>query len=244
MFRLGTRGVLRVERWGEWDGWLAHGFSTRATGDFLRWPSDSKIAAVFQAGRCGTAMLRQVHSGRWVRADAPWGQARPKADAVGSATPGVLMGVRTADCLPVLLVAPRSRAVAAVHAGWRGTVAGVLPRAVQGLTADLGARPGEIEAAVGPGIGTCCFEVGEEVASQFPDHCVADGCGRPHVDLAAALEGQLADCGVPTVMTARLCTHCDVERFFSHRAEAGRTGRMLSVVGLKPASRRSRQWSR
>ena len=244
MFRLGTRGILRVERWDGWDGWLAHGFSTRATGDFLRWPSDSEIASVFQAGRCGTAMLRQVHSGHWVRADAPWGAARPEADAVGSGTPGVLLGVRTADCLPVLLVAPRSRAVAAVHAGWRGTVAGVLPRAVQGLTVDLGARPQEIEAAVGPGIGACCFEVGEEVASQFPERCVADDGGKPHVDLAAALEGQLADCGVRMVMTARLCTHCDVERFFSHRAEAGRTGRMLSVVGLKQASRRSRRWPR
>ena len=174
----------------------------------------------------------------------PLGPARPEADAVGSATPGVLLGVRTADCLPVLLVAPRSRAVAAVHAGWRGTVAGVLPRAVQGLTADLGARPREVEAAVGPGIGACCFEVGEEVASQFPERCVADDGAKPHVDLAAALEGQLADCGVRMVMTARLCTHCEVERFFSHRAEAGRTGRMLSVVGLKPASRRSRQWPR
>ncbi len=222
-----------MARWDRWDLWLVHGFSTRATGDFLDWPTDGDVAGAFGAGPCGTAMLRQVHAGRWVRADAPWGSERPRADAVISNRPGVLAGVRTADCFPVLLADPRTRSVAAVHAGWRGTVAGVLPRAVRGLEREFGARPADIEAAIGPGIGPCCFEVGEEVASRFPARCVKRGNRKPHVDLASALKGQLAGSGVRTAAVAGLCTSCNLGRFYSYRAEGAGTGRMLSVVGLR-----------
>ena len=233
MFQRCASGILRVESWNDWSDWLVHGFSTRDTGDFLEWPVDSAIARTFGADGCGTAMLQQVHSGNWVRADRSWGTARPEADAVGTATPGVLVGVRTADCLPVLLVAHRSRAVAAVHAGWRGTVAKVLPRAVRRLCGEFGAGEDEIGAAIGPGIGVCCFEVGEEVASQFPARFVRRGQGKPRVDLASALEAQLRACGVQETVNARLCTCCDTTGFFSHRGEAGRTGRMLSVAAVR-----------
>ena len=237
MFRPDGRDILRVERWEDWGDWLVHGFSTRATGDFLEWPSDREVSGVFGAGHCGTAMLRQVHSNRWVRADKAWGTDRPEADAVGTQKTGVLVGVRTADCLPVLLVDPRGRSVAAVHAGWRGTVSGVLPGAVRGLTEAFGTRVSDIDAAVGPGIGVCCFEVGMEVAARFPEGCVQQGEGRPRVDLAVALEAQLASCGVRRCAVARMCTNCGNERFFSHRAESGRAGRMLSVAGLRPRAR-------
>jgi len=135
MFRESEQGVLRVAAWDR-HRWLVHGFSTRATGDFFDWPGDAEIAAAFGTQGCGTATLRQVHSGRWVRADAPWGGKRPEADAVLTDRPGVLVGVRTADCLPVLLVDPATRSVAAVHAGWRGVVAGIVPNAVRALQAE------------------------------------------------------------------------------------------------------------
>ena len=232
MYGLAARGVLRCASWHCYP-WLAHGFSTRVTGDFLDWPADGDIAARFGEGPCGTAMLRQVHSRDYVRADRPWGPDRPAADAVLTDRPGVLVGVRTADCLPVLLADPRTRSVAAVHAGWRGAAAGVLPTAVNALAVEYGARPAEIEAAIGPGIGVCCFEVGEEVAGRFSERFVDRQRVRPHVDLASALEAQLARCGVARCETIRECTSCRLDRYFSHRAERGRTGRMLAVIGVR-----------
>ncbi len=232
MFRADRRGVLRVEGWERWN-WLVHGFSTRETGDFLNWPPDGEIMAAFEADLAGTAMLRQVHSRRCVRADRPWSGDRPEADAVCTDRAGVLVGVRTADCIPILLADPRRRAVAAVHAGWRGVAAGVLPGAVQTMVSEYGSAPAGIEAAIGPGIGACCFEVGDEVADQFSSDFVDRSPARPHVDLVAALESQLTDFGVESVAVARQCTSCDLDRYFSHRAEHGITGRMLAVVGRR-----------
>ncbi len=225
-------GVLRVSRWADWD-WLVHGFSTRSTGDFLDWPSDDVISERFGAVSCGTAMLRQVHSGRCVRADQAWGGDRPEADAVCTNRPRVLVGVRTADCLPVLLVDPRSRTVAAVHAGWRGVVARVLLNALESLESEYGCNAGDIEAAIGPGIGPCCFEVGEDVASRFSGEFVDHSGSKPHVDLAAVLRAQLSQAGVDRVATAGHCTSCDLGSYYSHRAEQGNTGRMLALVGLR-----------
>ena len=233
MFRAGRRGVLR---YANWDGhsWLAHGFSTRATGDFLDWPLDDEIAAAFGAGGCGTAMLRQVHSRNCVRADRPWSDDRPQADAVLTDRAGVLVGVRTADCVPVLLVDPRTRSVAAVHAGWRGAAAGVVTAALERMAAEYDARPVDVEAAIGPGIGACCFEVGNDVARQFDARFVEERQPRPHVDLASAINAQLRAAGLERIGVAGECTSCDLGKYFSHRAESGRTGRMLSVVGVRP----------
>ena len=232
MFEPDESGVFRLSRWADWD-WLVHGFSTRSTGDFLDWPSDEVISERFGAVPSGTAMLKQVHSGRCIRADRPWAGDRPEADAVCTNQPSVLVGVRTADCLPVLLVDPYVRAVAAVHAGWRGVVARVLPNALELMSFEYGSRSGDIEAAVGPGIGACCFEVGEEVASQFSDDFVNRRGTKPHVDLAAVLREQLRQAGVGRVAAARHCTSCNLDQYFSHRAERGDTGRMLALAGLR-----------
>ena len=225
-------GVLRVSGWTGWD-WLVHGFSTRPTGDFLDWPSDGEICRRFGAASGATAMLKQVHSGRCVRADRAWSVDRPEADAVCTDRPRVLVGVRTADCLPILLVDPRRRAVAAVHAGWRGAAALVLPSAIESMVSEYGCKPGDLEAAIGPGIGPCCFEVGEEVAGQFCEEFVDRDGPKPHVDLAGVLGAQLRRSGVGRFATVRHCTSCDLDRYFSHRAERGDTGRMLALVGLR-----------
>lgn len=232
MLRADESGVLRVSEWANWD-WLVHGFSTRPTGDFLNWPGDAVISERFGAGSCGTAMLRQVHSGRCVRADQAWGEDRPEADAVCTNRPRVLVGVRTADCLPVLLVDRRSRAVAAVHAGWRGVVARVQLNALESLASEYGCDAGDIEAAIGPGIGPCCFEVGEDVARQFSSEFVDRTGSKPHVDLAAVLKAQLLQSGVDRVAVAGRCTSCDLGSYYSHRAEQGNTGRMLALIGLR-----------
>ena len=232
MLRPDESGVLRVSGWTDWD-WLIHGFSTRPTGDFLAWPSDGEICTRFGADSAETAMLKQVHSGRCVRADRAWSGDRPEADAVCTNRPNVLVGVRTADCLPILLVDPRRRAVAAVHAGWRGASARVLPSAIESMESEYGCRPCDIEAAIGPGIGPCCFEVGEEVAGQFSEEFVDRDGPKPHVDLAGILGAQLRQSGVERFATAGDCTSCDLARYFSHRAERGDMGRMLALVGLR-----------
>lgn len=232
MFRVGKQGVLRYAPWQE-HSWLAHGFSTRPTCDFLVWPSDHEIAKAFGAEGCGTAMLRQVHSDGFVRANRPWGQDRPEADAVLTDRPGVMVGVRTADCVPILLVDPQTRAVAAVHAGWRGTVAGVVSTALRGMVSEFGSGLADIEAVVGPGIGACCFEVGDEVACQFRNEFVEQRDPRPHVDLAAAIEAQLSAAGVGRLASVRECTSCDLGKYFSYRAEHGNTGRMLAAVAVR-----------
>ena len=233
MIEVAEHGVLRVARWARYP-WLVHGFSTRATGDFGRWPADTEVAAAFRAPGFGTATLKQVHSSACVRADRPWGSSRPEGDAVVTDRPSVLVGVRTADCVPVLLVDPVARCVAAVHAGWRGAVAGVLPGAVQRLRVQFGASPRDLEAAIGPGIGPCCFEVGEEVARRFGGDAVDREHAKPHVNLRSVLEAQLAAAGVTTVVASADCTSCRLDRYFSHRAERGVTGRMLAVAGLFP----------
>ena len=231
MFVIDERGILRFKGWRK-HSWLVHGFSTRATGDFLQWPEEGAIAEAFGVDGFGTATLRQVHSGRWVRANGPWGGERPEADAVVTDCPGVLVGVRTADCVPVLLADPVAHSVAAVHAGWRGAVDGVLPNAVRALCSEYGSQPANIEVVIGPGIGACCFEVGEEVASRFVESVVSRARPRPHVDLVAALELQLREVGVSTVVSCRDCTSCGLDRYYSHRAESGVTGRMLAAAGL------------
>jgi hypothetical protein len=106
-----------------------------------------------------------------------------EGDALLDNTPGSVVAIKTADCLPILLVDDRHRAVAAVHAGWRGTVAGIAQRAVEAMRAQFGSAPGDLRAAIGPGIGPCCYEVGPEVAAEFGRQ------GRAHVDLGEANGG-------------------------------------------------------
>lgn len=233
MFQTARRSVLQVAAW-EGYRWLRHGFSTRLTGDFGGWPAAGEVGAAFAAPGCGLAFPQQVHAARYAVARRAWGAARPEADAVLTNRSGVLVGVRTADCVPILLVDPVLRAVGAVHAGWRGAAAGVAPHAVAGMEREFGSRPRDLEAAIGPGIAACCFEVGDEVAARFGGEFVGRCGRRPHVDLAGALAAQLEAAGVGLVAASRECTSCNTAKFFSHRAERGRAGRMLAVVGLRP----------
>ncbi|MGA2740636.1 MAG: polyphenol oxidase family protein, partial [Bryobacteraceae bacterium] len=150
-------------------------------------------------------------------------------DALLENTPGHLVAVKTADCIPILLVDEERRAVAAVHAGWRGTAAGIVRNALRGMREEFGTRPGHVHAAIGPGIGKCCYEVGADVAAQFGE------TGPCHIDLVETNRRQLIEAGIPAsrIYAANLCTKCGVEDFHSYRRDKEQAGRMLSFVGWK-----------
>ncbi|NBD10943.1 peptidoglycan editing factor PgeF [Corallococcus silvisoli] len=157
-----------------------------------------------------------------------------EADALWTEGEGSWVAVGTADCVPVLLVDPRGRRVAAVHSGWRGTDLEISARAVEALGA-RGSQPEHLLAAVGPCIQACCYEVSAELGDRFrarfgPD--VVRAGEKPHLDLPHAVKASLLKAGLKPehVDVLQACTACDRERFFSHRRDAGRTGRHLNFV--------------
>jgi YfiH family protein len=190
--------------------WIEHGFGTRLSG-----VSQEQMAS-----------LAQIHSALILRADheGPAGSA----DALITNTPNLAISIRTADCMPILLADPEHRAVAAVHAGWRGSAAEILRRTLDRMRAEFDTSPGAIIAAIGPGIGKCCYQVGEEVARKFG----LDGAGK--VDLATENRQQLITGGVPAgqIDTLGFCTMCDSGTFHSYRRDGDRAGRMISFVRI------------
>jgi YfiH family protein len=190
--------------------------------------------------------VHQVHGDTVsvVRANAPIPRGPdgrdPRADAIVTDDPGRLAAVRVADCTPVLIASSDGAIVAAVHAGWRGTVANIIAGAVRAMT-ELGASPGAMLAAIGPCIGASAFEVGPEVADEFRERF---GHATPHVrpdanspkafvDLKGALREQLLAAGVAPERIDVLphCTVRDADLFFSHRRDRGVTGRMVGIIG-------------
>ena len=149
------------------------------------------------------------------------------------------VGVWTADCVPVHLLAPGARVAAVVHAGWRGSAAGVVETAVDLLTTRWNLRPHEIEAAMGPAIGGCCYRVGDEVRAAFESRYGALGRttfderdGSLYLDLRKFLAAQLKSLGVSTVERIGPCTACRTDLLCSYRKE-GQTGRQLSFIGWR-----------
>ncbi len=189
----------------------------------------------FEVSQVHGASVVTVHDG-----DDPVVVRTHQADALVSRSAGVSVGVRTADCVPVLLGDRTTGHAAAVHAGWRGVVANVVAEAVHAL----GASPKNIVAAIGPSIGPCCFEVGDEVAialaSAAGDGIVLrKGLSNPHVDLWRAIEHQLRAAGVSVIDTLGRCTACETELFFSYRRDGQRSGRMLSSIAAQAATSRA-----
>ena len=215
MFYLDANQTYRVSELDELN-WLVHGFGTR----------NADIPARFQK----LATLKQIHSAECVTAAGRAG-VLGKGDALIESTPGTVVAVKTADCVPVLLIDPVHRAVAAVHAGWRGTVAGIVPGAVAAMGERFGSRAADLYAAIGPAIGKCCYEVGGEVAAQFGER------GRACIDLTGANRRRLVDAGVTPlrIYASNLCTKCLGEDFHSFRRDAESAGRMYSFAGIRPA---------
>lgn len=165
------------------------------------------------------------------------GNAIPGADALATDTPGVLLALFYADCLPVLFADSVHRAVAVAHAGWRGLVGGVIENTLTTMREAFGTNPADVSAAIGPGIGPCCFEVGSEVAAHFLPEFVTPGAGGANlrVDLAAEAARRLAASGVlsANVSACSECTSCVPAHWFSHRRDQGRTGRMGALIGIR-----------
>ncbi len=216
---------------------LVHGFGRRAPGSFpeTREETARRVGASLDGGG-RLLLLLQVHGA--VVASAPW-NGTPEADACVATEPGLVLGIQTADCLPVLLVDPQRGFVAAAHAGWRGTAAGVTRHAVRELVA-RGSRPSDLEAALGPGIGPCCYEVGDELREAFGAEGAAffraGPSGRPHLDVRAANVRQLLDEGLKAEAIHHLpdCTHCHPDLYHSYRRDGVGSGRMISFVGFRP----------
>lgn len=189
--------------------WLIHGFGTRVS---KGWPQGGEAIS-----------LKQIHS------DITW-EAREcsgcigEGDALITAQPGLLLTIRTADCIPVLIADPVRRAVAAIHAGWRGTVSGIAGKTVKKMMESFSSDPADLIAAIGPGIGKCCFEVGPEVAAHFATY-------EGHVDLAAANRLELVAAGLSRISIGAPCTCCNVALFHSFRRDKT-LSRMVSAIGI------------
>jgi polyphenol oxidase len=273
---------IQIESWLQYP-WLRHAFSTRLGGVSTPYGSPSlnlgftkedDPAAVRENRRrlvqtiAPTATLvvpRQIHSAivhTVLTPDStqtPEGKATIEADCLITTLPNILLGIGTADCVPVLVADTRLRIVAAFHAGWRGTVARIVEQGIAQLRSTHNSNPSDLIAAIGPSIGACCYTVGAEVHAQFSaafpyadslfsnepssdpgtPHPGTPHPDTPHLDLWEANRRQLLHSGLdPSQITlVGLCTACtrdsnNLRRFFSHRDENGHAGRMLNVIGV------------
>jgi len=169
------------------------------------------------------------------------GQRQMNTDALITATPDAPLILRFADCTPIVVYDPARHALGLAHAGWRGTVAGIAAALVQAMQTAFHSRPADLLAGIGPAIGPCCYEVGDEVVGAVrqrfsnPEALLPpDQRARRHFDLWAANAQQLQEAGVQQIEIAALCTACHPQWFFSHRAAAGRCGHFGALAMLRP----------
>ena len=261
--------------------WLVHGFSTGPGGGsdldgkkilnlgFTDWDTRKNVLqnrqrfqAALGAADFSLAPVKQIHSDLVRRLDAPADEA-VWADAVVTDHPALLLAVQTADCVPILLVDTKKRAVAAVHAGWRGTIRRITAKAVGHMRMHFASEPADLLAAIGPAIGNCCYEVGTEIAADFlsqfadaPDffdefrtgdepnpvqwlNQMPPGHQPPPknvlLDLHRANESQLKQAGVQVrnISVSNLCTACRPDLLFSYRKQGRKSGRMMAAVGIR-----------
>lgn len=191
-------------------------------------------------------MMQQVHGAEVliVEDDKKARSGASSGDGLITATPGIALTVMTADCVPILLFEPHRKVIAALHAGWRGTAANIVAKAVALMQTRFGATPTALVAAIGPAIGACCYEVDEAVRSRLARYAgdAQAGCftaslvpSRWMLDLKAINRLQLLEAGLiaDNVDVSPLCTACEASLFFSHRRDKGKTGRMFNFIALK-----------
>jgi len=164
-----------------------------------------------------------------------------ECDGIITNQPEVMIGVCVADCVPVLLLDPVRKVVAALHAGWKGTAEGIVRKGVEAMASVFDSKPGQILAAVGPAIGPCCYEVDEPVASAFDKEgsdfrafAKEAGTGKWRLDLIEANRRQLLRAGIEehNLETTSLCVCCEKDLFFSYRRDKGETGRQMGFIML------------
>jgi len=233
---------LTVPAWTAHPG-PVHGFFGRAK-DGAQGDADVQTA-LGVAATTDLHLPRQVHGATILPVDAGSGARLGDGDAVVTDYPGALIGVATADCVPILLIAPAVRVCAAIHAGWRGTAADIARKTVADLAERFGVQPDDIEAAIGPAICGPCYEVGDEVVDALTTALGPHAaCGishpngaRPHADLRTINRALLIAAGLPPdrVHLVGACTACDTTfPCHSYRRDATAAGRQLSVIGWLP----------
>jgi purine-nucleoside/S-methyl-5'-thioadenosine phosphorylase / adenosine deaminase len=211
---------------------IAHGFSDKYLGD-----SASQVAAMLNMK--GITLLKQIHSDNVVLLSEPATETGIKeGDALVTDIKGYGIAVATADCVPILLASKDARIVAAVHAGWRGTLNEIVVNTLYVIRDRYGIEPQYLKAAIGPSIGSCCYEVGEEVGSLFSEkyadsseYLLEKGHSKYILDLKTANKLLLSREGVYDIEVLDTCTKCS-ENFYSYRGDGNGTGRQLSVIGL------------
>jgi len=255
--------MIQVEGFG--DGRARHAFYTRRGGvsggvyrslncgigskdnpDHVR-ANRARTLAALDLAPDALATCLQVHSADCVTVDAPIAEAdRPKADALVTRTPGVALGVLTADCVPVLLIDPAEGVIGAAHAGWRGALNGIVEQTVDAMI-DLGAHTGDIQAAIGPAIGPSSYEVGPEFPGPFierdPENASffvsAGGGGKRLFDLPGYVAKALRETGIVDLYRLPHDTYREEAEFFSYRRATHRGepdyGRSLSLITLQPS---------
>jgi len=193
--------------------------------------------------------IRQVHGSDVYELSNP-DASRPRAgfDAIVTRIPGVAVSVLTADCVPILLYDPVKGVVAAVHAGWSGTVSGIVGRAVRTMEQSFGTSTGDLLAAIGPSIGPCCYEVDEKVVTPLKQNILGGGglifptrAGHWQLDLWEANTRLMVSAGVKrtNILVMGLCTSCNADKFYSHRKSGGSTGRMMALAWIKDGNTHS-----
>ena len=252
---------LKVPQWEEYTG-LLHGFMGRRggksvgayaglntsyrVGDDPKVVSqnvcDMKLAVGIHDGRVVT--MRQVHGDNIVEVQDKKIKEAGEADGMVTAESDLYLGVLTADCVPLLFIAPKQKVAGAVHAGWRGTLAGIAERAVRQFQEKWNVAANELEVALGPSIGVCCYEVKDDVAGplmkkwgSLTTPSIAVRAGKTFVNLRRLNRDILRSAGVPGNQLHQIgpCTACSPEDFFSYRRGQSETGRQISVVGWLPA---------
>lgn len=202
------------------------------------------MAGILEAPSSRVITAIQVHGDDILMVDGTDADTARRLTGDGLVTdrPEVAVGIRTADCVPLLMFDPRRRVIGAIHAGWKGAVLDIAGKAV-GVFADrFLSNPGDINAVVGPSVGRCCYDVGPEVIRAMSGRPWSDGLfdsgrpdGRSMFDLGRAVTCQLVDSGLDpkNIVTIPLCTSCRDDLFYSHRAEGGRAGRQISAIMLR-----------
>jgi YfiH family protein len=185
----------------------------------------------------------QIHSNHVQVVEAPRGNAAPiKADIITTNLPGVTLLLRFADCVPIMLYDPIVKAAALVHAGREGLVRRTPIVAVKAMAENFGSKPSNLLAGIGPSICVNCYSVGEEVLKDFEDTMGKDATNRffkkldgsYHLDLWSCSQVQLESTGVTKIENSGICTAMNLEDWYSHRAEKGRTGRFAALMGVDP----------
>ncbi len=272
--------VLRLAPFGKLP-WLVHGFSTRFGGastldgtkvlnlGFMDWDERKNVLenrqrfqSAITAKDFSLVSLKQIHSDL-IQCFSAASAEPTSGDALTTNSPSLLLSVQTADCVPILLVDPKKRAVAAIHAGWRGTLSRITEKAVGKMRQDFGSKPSDLLAAIGPSIGPCCYEVGVELVTKFTA-LFADGHEyfdeprtgdepnpiqwlnmKPpghqpppknvHLDLRKANVSQLKSAGIreANIHASDLCTACNTDLLFSYRREGALSGRLMSAIGIR-----------